>query len=233
MDVKLKNPAMIVAVSTLLPQYEALYSQGRELGKYVLRKMKFELMARIHSSSFSPDVLVRDDGISALPACYLYLNRGRRDVLLFCGDTSPIDDQYEFTRLLLSYAKELRVKEIFSVSARWTEIPLAPDIDPQPKGFATDSVGTARLRERGVKLITEEPAPFFASVVVGLARDYGIRGYKLSVDHGELSPHPRSVAQLLGVLSSLIGFEVSLEELHAAAGAQAPPRQPSNATIYH
>ncbi len=232
-DVSLKDAAMIVAVSTSLPQYRALYSQARELGKYLLRKMEFGLVATIRSSSFSPEVLVRQDGLSTLPECSIRLNRGRRDILLLSGDMSPIDDQYEFTRFLLEYAKGKGVKEVFSVGARWSEAPLTADAEPQPNGFATDSTGAARLKKHGVKLITEEPAPFFASMVVGLAGEYDIRGYKLSVDHGEPSPHPKSVAQLLGSLSSLIGFEVPLDELRASKSADGHQREPGDSTIYH
>lgn len=232
-EVSLKDPAMVVAVSTSLPQYRELYSQGRELGKYLMKQMEFELIATIYSSAFPPEVLVRGDGLSTLPACYLYMSRGRRDLLLLCGDASPMDDQYQFTRALLDYAKELHVKEVYSVGARWTEIPLAQDADPEPNGFATDETGAARLRRHGVKLIGDEPAPFFASLIVGLAKDYGIRGYKLSVDHGEPSPHPRSVARLIEVLSGLIGFKVSLDELQAETKARPQTRQPSDGNIYH
>jgi hypothetical protein len=36
---KLRNPTLVVAVSTSIPQYRALYSQARELGEYMLKKM--------------------------------------------------------------------------------------------------------------------------------------------------------------------------------------------------
>ncbi len=232
-DVSLNRPALVVAVSTSLPQYKALYSQARELGNYMMRKLSFEEIARIHSSAFAPEVLVREDGVCTLPSCSFSLNRGKRDLLLFSGDTSPMDDQYEFTHLILGYAKEVGVKELFSVGARWTENPLSPDQDPLPNGFATDRVGTAKLEKHGVKLISEEPAPFFASMVVGMAKGYGIRAYKLSVDHGEPSPHPRSVAKLLGILSMLAGFEVSVDELRTEVGTAQQPRQVGDSTIYH
>ena len=80
--------------------------------------------------------------------------------------------------------------------------------------------------------MNEEPAPFFASMVVGLAKEYGMRGYKLSVDHGEPSPHVKSVAKMLGILSTVIGFEVSLEELRSQAKLSTAPRQVGDSTIY-
>ena len=89
-----------------------------------------------------------------------------------------------------------------------------------------------KLKKHGVKVLGEEPAPFFASMVVAMAKDYGIRGFKLSVDHGEPSPHVRSVAKLLGALSSLAGFEVSLDELKSQLKPATPPRKSGDVGIY-
>ena len=230
---KLKSPAMIVAVSTSMPQYRALYSQARELADYMLKKMKFEKIGTVRASAFPPEVLLRDEGISSLPECGLYLSRGRRDTILFAGDSSPMDEQYEFTEFLLGKAEQMGIKELYSVGARWTENPLPPEADPQALGFATDAVGVARLRKSGVKILAEEPAPFFASMVVAMAKDHGIRWYKLSVDHGEPSPHARSVARLLEVLEKLAGFRVDLGELKSKALPTLPPRQSGSSSIYH
>ncbi|MGP8125416.1 MAG: PAC2 family protein [Nitrososphaerales archaeon] len=228
----LRNPTMVVAVSTSMQQYRAMYSQARELGDYMLRNMKFERIATVRSSAFPPEVIVRDGGISTLPECHFHLNTGGRDLVLFMGDTSPIDGQFDFATTLLDYAKSLGVKELYSVGARWAENPLSPDAEPEPNGFSTDRVGVAKLRKNGVRIVAEEPAPFFASMVVGMAKAYGIRGYKLSVDHGEPSPHPRSVARLLGVLSIMAGFNVRLEEQKPSPKSPSPPREANDSTIY-
>jgi len=228
----LKNPTMVVAVSTSLQQYRTMYSQAREMGEYMLRRMKFERIATIRASAFPPEVIVREGGISTLPECHFHLNRGERDLVLFTGDTSPMDGQYEFATTFLDYAEELGVKELFSVGTRWTENPLPPGTEPEPNGFSTDHVGVAKLKKNGVKIIAEELAPFFASMVVGMAKERGIRGYKLSVDHGEPSPHSRSVARLLGVLSAMAGFQVQLEEPNVSSEPHSPPRQVRDSTIY-
>lgn len=214
-----------------MPQYRALYSQARELGDYMLRKMKFEKIGTIRASAFPPEVLVREDGLSTLPECSFYLTRGKKDILLFAGDTSPADEQYEFAQFLLAKAREMGVEELYSVGARWTENPLPPEAEPQATGFSTDSVGVAKLKKHGVKILGEEPAPFFSSMVVAMAKDFGMRGYKLSVDHGEPIPHVRSVAKLLDILSSMAGFEVDLEDLRSKFPTTAS--QMGGSTIYH
>ena len=230
---KLKDPAMIVAVSTSMPQYKALYSQAREMGEYMLRKMRFEKVGTIRTSALPPEVLVRGDGVSSLPECRIYCSLGKRDILLFAGDSSPMDEQYEFAQFLLQKAQALGVKDLYSVGARWTEHPLPPEAEPQATGFSTDSSGVAKLKKHGVKVLGEEPAPFFASMVVAMAKDYGIRGFKLAVDHGEPSPHTRSIIRLLDILGGMAGFEIDLSELRAKALPVTPPRLSGNNTIYH
>ena len=229
---KLRNPALIVALSTSIPQYRALYSQAREVAKYMLAKKKFSQVATIFSSSFAPEILVREDGVSVLPSCQIHLSRGKRDLLLLAGDSSPMDDQNRFAQLVLDYARESGVKELYSVGARWSETPLSPDQDPEVNGFSTDKTGVTRLKKHGVKVLTEEPAPFFSSMVVGMAKAYGIRGYKLSVDHGEPSPHARSVVKILGTLSTLAGFEVDLDEMKSQVSGAQPPKPLGDSTIY-
>ncbi|MDA4124329.1 MAG: PAC2 family protein [Thaumarchaeota archaeon] len=225
------RPVLVVAVSTSIPQYRSMYSQARELAEYMVKKMEFERVATVYSSAFPPEVLIREGGVSTLPSCGFDVNRGKKDVVLFSGDASPMEDQHEFSQLILDYAKEIGVKELYSIGARWAENP-TPEAEPVPNGFATDGQGVAKLKKNGVKIITEEAAPFFASMVVGMAADYGIRGYKLSVDHGEPSPHPKSVARLLGVLSAMAGFEIAMDELVSGAKLQPPPGNGGNTTIY-
>ncbi|MDG6913674.1 MAG: PAC2 family protein [Nitrososphaerota archaeon] len=231
--IALKRPALIVAVSTSIPQYRGLYSQARELADYMLSKMKFKKIATVRASAFLPEVILRDDGTATLPECGLYLSRGTRDILLFAGDSSPMDEQYEFAEFILAKAADFRVKELYSVGARWAENPLPPDSDPLALGFATDAVGVGKLRNSGVKILSEEPAPFFASMVVAMAKDYGIRGYKLAVDHGEPNPHVKSVARILEVLSRMAEFQVDLDELRSKAVPAVTLSQSENSSIYH
>jgi proteasome assembly chaperone (PAC2) family protein len=215
----LKKPVLLVSLSTSIPQYQAMYSQARELANYMLKKMKFDAIASLYSSALPPEVEVREDGTVSLTVIRFYLSRGEKDLVLLAGDSSPLDDQYQFTDAVLEYARKLGVKEMYSVGPRWTEAPAYPSQAPAVLGFASDSVGVEDLRSNGVELIKEEPAPFFASMVVGMAGDYGMRGYKVSVNHGEPMPHTRSVQKMLEVLSKMIGFEIDLAELQPATEA--------------
>ena len=49
-----------------------------------------------------------------------------------------------------------------------------------------------RLEGLGVTITRGEPGPFFPNLVVGMAADYGMRGYKIGVDHGDGAATPLS-----------------------------------------
>ncbi len=230
--VKFVRPALLVAVSTSVAQYRALYSQARELADYLLESLEFEEVAAVRSSAFAPEVIVKDDGTAVLPTCRLHALRGKRDLLLFAGDSSPSDDQRQFAKVLLDYARKIGVKEVYSVGARWSETPVPAFEDPHVNGFATDKEGVKRLKEHGVEIIGPEPAPFFASMIVGMAKDYGMRGYKISVDHGEPVPHTRSVIKMLEVLSAMIGFKIDTDKLRAHVKTPPEERSPGAGRIY-
>ncbi len=194
--------------------------------------MKFVPLASLYSSALPPEVEIREDGTVSLIVNRFHLSRGNRDVVLFAGDSSPLDEQYEFADAVLSYAKSLGVKEMYSVGTRWTEAPLPPSQTPELIGFSTDAVGVEELKSKGVGLIKDEPAPFFASMVVGLSKEYGMRGYKVSVNHGEPIPNTRSVTRMLELLSKMIGFEIDLAGLQVAKET-IPSPQPEGSGIYH
>jgi len=230
----LRDPVLIISLSTSLSQYRAMYSQAKELASYLLKELDFTRLATLYSSALPP-VAVISGGTVRLSRTEFFLHRGLRDVVLLAGDSSPQDEQYEFAESVLRYAKELGVTQVISLGARWTEQVSPPTATPKVTGFASAQAGVEVLKGLGVEIVRDEPAPFFASMVVGLAEKFGMAGYKLSVDHGEPSPHPLSVIQLLGVLEKMVGIQVGTRELEESAremakeiqavGAQDVPRE--------
>jgi proteasome assembly chaperone (PAC2) family protein len=214
---KLQDPVLLVCLSTSLPQYRSLYSQGRELGKFLLKKMEFKRMATIYASALPPAVMISEEGDARLVSVSFYYHRGEQDVVLLAGDTTPTEEQYEFCDAVLAYARELGVKRLVSIGTRWAEAVAQPTMEPKVQGFATDAEGVKELEAYGVGIIKDEPAPFFASMIVALGGMQGIRGYKLSVDHGEIIPHPKALIEFLEVLGKMLKIDVDTADLTAKA----------------
>jgi len=210
-----EESVLLVSLSTMAPQYRELYSHGRELAKFLMRKVEFKKLATLYSSSLPPEVAIGDDGTARLRSNEFYSHTTKKRILLVAGDGSPFDDQPQYAHTVLSFAKQLGAKELISVGARWSESPVPPGTHLKPVGFATDAAGVKQLEALGVTVTKSEPGPFFPNLIVGMAEGYGMRGYKVGVDHGEPSPHPRSLIQIIGVLSKMLGLELDLKELVA------------------
>jgi len=235
---RLRRPVLLVALSTSNPQYKTLYSHARELGHFLLKKLEFRRLATIYASALPPATVIEDDGTARLASANLdYLSSVSRDIVLLTGDASPLDEQYEFCDTVLRLAKELDVVDLVSIGTRWTESVESGDTSPKVLGFATNQRGVEELTGYGVTIIKDEPAPFFASMVVAMAEARGITGYKLSVNHGEPSPHPKSLIELLRVLSKMLEIKVDTTDLEASAKqmavdlqqAESPPDMPPRA----
>jgi proteasome assembly chaperone (PAC2) family protein len=212
-----EDSVLVVALSTMAPQYAALYSHARELSKFLIRKMDFTKFATLYSSALPPAVAIGEDGVARLSSNSFYSAAGRRRVILLAGDGSPFEYQQEYAHAVLSFARQLGTKEVVSIGARWSESPVPAGSALRTVGFASDAAGVTELEGLGVKVTKSEPGPFFPNLLVGIAGEYGMRGFKLGVDHGEPSPHPRSLIQIIGVLSEMLGMKVDLDELAARA----------------
>jgi proteasome assembly chaperone (PAC2) family protein len=212
-----EESVLLVALSTMAPQYEPLYSHARELSRYLLRKMEFRQFATLYSSALPPAVAIGDDGVARLQSNHFYSCSGKRRILMLAGDGSPYDDQQQYAHSVLSFARQLGAKEVISIGARWSETPVPPGVPLKPVGYATDLAGVKELEGLGVTITKSEPGPFFPNLVVGMAGDYGMRGFKVGVDHGEPLPHPRSLVQIIGVISKMLGIDIAVKELLARA----------------
>ena len=214
----LKGASMIITLTTSMPQYLMLYSQGRELAEYLKNHLHVKHFATYYSDSMPPDCLIRSDGTAGLYSCEFHYFEGRtgKRIILLSGESSPQTEMYWFADRVLSFARDLGVKEMFSIGTRWTESPTI-EMKPQVLGFGSDADAVDRLRRNGVRILSDEQAPYFGSLVVGMSKLYGITGYKLSVNHGEPRPHPRSVKALLQVLFSLLDFMIDTTELDQKA----------------
>jgi hypothetical protein len=214
-----EDSVLLVTLSTMVPQYRDLYSHGRELAKFLLKELEFTKFASLYSSSLPPEVGIEDDGIASLRSNQFYSYKGKKRIIMLAGDGSPFDDQPQYAHTVLTFARKLGAKEVISIGARWSESPVPPGALLKPVGFATDVAGVKELEALGVTITKSEPGPFFPNLVVGMAEVYGMKGYKLGVDHGEPTPHPKSLIQIIGVLSKMLGLDIDLKELVARAKA--------------
>ncbi len=221
-DIKLTDSTMIISLSTGAPQYFMLYSQGRELAKYFLEHFENEKLASYYASTMEEFVSV-NDSVGELTGYTIHRlavpSNTKQEILLFSGYSSPRSHVYEFCDSILTTAKERwGVKQVISIGARWSEEPTQPVIEESKVyGFVGSSEDTYLLRKAGVVEHPSEIAPYFANIVVAMAPLYGMSSMKLSVDHGEVRPHPKQLKALIQALGRLYDFEVDPKNLDEEA----------------
>src|SRR5579864_890903 len=107
-----EESTLLVALSTMAPQYAPLYSHARELSKFLLKKLESKKFATFYSSSLPAAVAIDDGGLSRLHSNQFYSLPGKRRVILVAGDGSPFDDQQEYAHTVLSFARRLGAREL-------------------------------------------------------------------------------------------------------------------------
>ena len=65
-----------------------------------------------------------------------------------------------------------------------------------------------------MSILRNESALYFGNVIIPLSKFHGIRAYKISVDHGEPSPNPKSVIAFMSVLSRMFDLSADVSDLN-------------------
>ncbi|MDO8624894.1 MAG: PAC2 family protein, partial [Candidatus Diapherotrites archaeon] len=114
---KLKNPILV----TGLPGIGLV---GKLVVDYLLKELKAERVAEVHSDSFPPAVHTHNSQLSMIRDDFFHLRAKNRDFLFLAGPVQPALDMryatsaehYEFARKIVDFAEMLGVKEIYTIA---------------------------------------------------------------------------------------------------------------------
>jgi uncharacterized protein (TIGR00162 family) len=192
---------------------------GKLAAEHLLEEFDGELVRRIHSVHFPPQVTV-EEGRTKLAAAEVYAIRDAdRDLLVLTGDHQAGDGpgHYRLTDTFLDVADEFDVERIFALGG----VPTGELVDePDVVGAATTDGFVDDLEEVGVEFRENEPAGGIVGVS-GLLLGLGERrGYEAACLMGETSGYlvdPKSARGVLEVLQQAVDFEVGYDALEDRA----------------
>jgi uncharacterized protein (TIGR00162 family) len=192
---------------------------GKLAAEHLLEEFDGELVRRIHSEHFPPQVTV-EEGRTKLAAAEVYAIRDAdRDLLVLTGDHQAGDGpgHYRLTDTFLDVADEFDVERIFALGG----VPTGELVDePDVVGAATTDGFVDDLEEVGVEFRENEPAGGIVGVS-GLLLGLGERrGYEAACLMGETSGYlvdPKSARAVLEVLQQAVDFEVGYDALEDRA----------------
>ena len=126
------------------------------------------------SSGFPAQVVV-SDGLSHLLHAELKVPKDRKDMFILSGDAQPmeVEEMYRLAGEILEALKAEGVEDVITLAA------FVGDTKEETLGAASDTEGTALLKENNVPLLTSGAIGGLNGLLAGLAPLYGMRGFCL------------------------------------------------------
>ena len=193
---------------------------GKLAAEHLLEEFDSELVRRIVSDEFPPQVKLGGDGVAELANAEFYaVDADGQDLLVLAGDHQAQSNagHYHLTEAFLDIAAEFDVSEAYALGG-------VPTGELTEEASVLGAVSDADLKEPlqdvGVEFRDDEPAGGIVGVS-GLLLGLGERrGLDVACLMGETSGYlvdPKSAQAVLEVLQGIIGFEVGFESLEERA----------------
>jgi uncharacterized protein (TIGR00162 family) len=193
---------------------------GKLAGEHLVEEKESELVRRVHSEHFPPQVSVGDDGTTELVCAEIHaVELEDRDLLVLTGDHQANDGagHYRLTDAFLDVAEAFGVETIYALGG----VPTGELMDEYAVlGAATDADFVAELEKADVEFREDEPAGGIVGVsglLLGLGQR---RGFEAACLMGETSGYlvdPKSARVVLEVLAEYIGVELDYADLEERA----------------
>ena len=193
---------------------------GKLAAEHLLEELDSELVRRVYSTHFPPQVSV-DDGRTQLASAEFHAvtPEDGRDMLVLTGDHQAQDNagHYGLTTTFLDIADEFGVEEVYALGG----VPTGELIDEYDVlgATTTDDLGD-RLDAAGVEFRDDEPAGGIVGVSGLLLGLSDRRDRPAACLMGETSGYlvdPKSAQAVLEILQDVVGFEVPFDPLEERA----------------
>jgi hypothetical protein len=193
---------------------------GKLAAEHILEEMDSELVTRVYSQHFPPQVSV-DDGTAKLAAAEIHAVTPAegQDMLVLTGDHQAQDNvgHYGLTDTFLDIAEEAGVEEIYALGG----VPTGELIEEYDViGAATTDAFVEDLEASGVEFREDEPAGGIVGVsglLLGLGERRGLPAACLMGETSGYLVDPKSAQAVLEILQTHLGFELDFATLEERA----------------
>lgn len=189
---------------------------GKLAAEHLLEECDATLVERVHGEHFPPQVIVDEDGVTELAGAEFYAaETDGRDLLILTGDHQAGDNMghYRLAGTFLDVAADLGATDVYALGG----VPTGEIVEEYSVlGAVTDAGLKPPLEDAGVEFRGEEPAGGIvgtSGLLLGLGARRGFAGRCLMGETSGYLVDPRSARVVLEVLESVLGFDLSYEEL--------------------
>ncbi len=206
-QIQTRNPVLIEG----LP---GLGMVGRIATRYMVKQLRAEKFALLHSPHFPYYVIVNKKGNARLlrGEFHYWRNSNGHDLIFFSGDSQAqtIEGQYEIAETILQFAKKHGVKTIITLGGYRKEA----DATPEVIATATDTEIMDRALKTGASPSPPgNPIVGTAGLLVGMAKFKEIRALCLLGETRGYLPDPKAAKSILLVLQKMLKITISLDDL--------------------
>jgi uncharacterized protein (TIGR00162 family) len=192
---------------------------GKLAAEHLLEEFDAEVVRRVYSEHFPPQVTV-EDGRTTLASAEVYaVTDADRDMLVLTGDHQAGDGpgHYRLTECFLDVAAGFGVERVVAMGGVPTgELVEEPDV----VGAATTDAFIEELEAVGVEFRENEPAGGIVGIsglLLGLGERRGLEAACLMGETSGYLVDPKSSRAVLSALQEAVGFDVGYETLEDRA----------------
>lgn len=207
-NVELKNPILVEG-------FPGLGMVGSIATKYLLKQLKAQKLAVLHSPHFPYHVVVDKKGGARLlrGEFYYWKNEtGENDIIFLTGDSQSqtIEGQFEVANSILDFAEKQKVQTVITLGGYRNEVEGTPHV----VAVSTNPVLLKKaLDAKAVPSEAGTPIVGTAGLLLGLAKFRKIDAVCLLGETRGYLPDPTTAKTIIDVLQRLLGIAVDLNGL--------------------
>lgn len=191
---------------------------GKLAADHLVSSLKLKKVAEYSSSTFPPQVSVKEDGTVDPPRGELYFAqaKGGKGIFVFTADAQPTssEGEYELSDAVVKFAKKCGVTKVYTLAAYITG-----SFSKSPKVFGS---GTSKriaesLSEEGVTLMKDGGISGMNGLLIGVAALRGLEGACLLGETSGYVVDAGASKAVLETLSKVVGIPLDTAKLEEKA----------------
>ena len=206
--VELKNPILVEG-------FPGLGMVGSIATKYLVKQLKAQKLAILHSPHFPYHVIVNKKGGARLlrGEFYFWKNEaGENDFIFLTGDSQAqtIEGQFEVANSILDFAEKKKVKTIITIGGYRNEVEDTPKV---VAASTNPDLFERALKAKAVSSDAGTPIVGTAGLLLGLAKFRKMDAVCLLGETRGYLPDPKTAKSVIEVLQGLLDVNVDLKGL--------------------
>ena len=194
----LKNPIIIEG-------FPGIGMIGTISTSYLADKMKMEPLGYISSSHFPPITAIHD--YKPVSPARIYASEEHNLIVLFSEFVIPSDVVYPLSQKIMKFAKDKKVKEIYSLAGIAAEQP-----NRKIYGISSTKDMGEKLKKNGIELIKEGATQGVSGLLIAECMSNRFPAANMLIQTAKVMD-PKGASELLTKLSQIIDVEINVKPL--------------------